>query len=85
MWVILIPGISLFTRLHLEDCVECDAKATEREDPEKEQSGAGGHAGQGEAGPGWHRAAGPAGVARLSGGRRCPRVPRRAPPAPRYL
>lgn len=94
MWVLLISGISLFTRLNLKDCLECGIKATEREGPEEEQSGvrrtprAGGT--RGRWGPtGSERAvaaqAGPAGVACLSGGRRCPRVPRRAPPAPRYL
>lgn len=39
MWLILISGMSLFTRLNLKDCLECDVKATKREDPEEEQSG----------------------------------------------
>lgn len=39
MWLILISGISLFTRLSLKECLECDVNATEREDPEEEQSG----------------------------------------------
>lgn len=82
MWVILISGISLFTRLNLEDCLECDIRATEREDPEEERSEARRRLGGGGA---MLVPAGPAAVALLSGGRRCPRVPRRAPPAPRYL
>ncbi|KAF2980419.1 hypothetical protein EK904_011223 [Melospiza melodia maxima] len=45
-WMILISGISLFTRLNLKDCLEFDVKATEREDPEEEQSGAGGPRGR---------------------------------------